>query len=226
MKQQLVFRIQQTPASAARTGPVLQRKCACGKRAHGAGECDGCRKRREATLQRVATTSGPVPAVPPLVHEVLRAPGSPLDGGARAFFEPRFGHDFSRVHTDARAAESAEAVEALAYTVGQHIVFGAGQYQPDTREGRRLLAHELAHTVQQRGSPGPLPAALAVARPGDPAESEAEAAAEAVLEGRRFTPTTLRPPHLARQRGSDSGGGSPAGPPLPGASAAPTSPSR
>jgi hypothetical protein len=68
--------------------------------------------------------------------------------------QPRFGHDFSqvRVHADARAAESAEAVNARAFTVGQHIVFGAGLYAPSTRAGQHLLAHELTHVTQQRGA--------------------------------------------------------------------------
>ncbi len=90
-------------------------------------------------------------SAPPIVHEVLRSPGQPLDPANHAFFAPRFGHDFSRVriHTDARAAESARAVNALAYTVGQDVVFGAGQYAPGTAAGNRLLAHELTHAVQQ-----------------------------------------------------------------------------
>ena len=105
------------------------------------------------TLQRRAVNNAEPTAVPPIVHEVLRSPGQPLDAPTRAFFEPRLGHDFSkvRVHTDARAAESARAVNALAYTVKQDIAFGEGQYAPGAAEGRRLLAHELAHTVQQGG---------------------------------------------------------------------------
>ena len=88
--------------------------------------------------------------VPPIVHEVLNSPGQSLDPATRAFFEPRFSHDFSgvRVHTDPRAAASARAMSALAYTVGNHIVFGPGQYM-NNREGKRLLAHELTHTIQQ-----------------------------------------------------------------------------
>jgi hypothetical protein len=80
--------------------------------------------------------------------------GQPLDAATRAFFEPRFGHSFAnvRVHTDTRAGESAAAVRALAYTVGRNIVFGAGQYLPGTQTGQRLLAHELAHVVQQGGA--------------------------------------------------------------------------
>jgi hypothetical protein len=90
--------------------------------------------------------------VPPIVHEVLRSPGQPLDPATRAFFEPRFSHDFSqvRLHTDTKAAESARAVNALAYTVGQDVVFGTGQYAPQTGEGKKLLAHELTHVMQQQ----------------------------------------------------------------------------
>jgi len=85
------------------------------------------------------------------VHEVLRSPGQALDPETRAFFEPRFGYDFSkvRVHTDARAAASAGVVDALAYTVGRDVVFGAGQYAPWSRAGQRLIAHELTHVIQQ-----------------------------------------------------------------------------
>lgn len=81
--------------------------------------------------------------------------GQPLPDSVRAFFEPRFGHDFShvRVHADGRAAESARAVRAAAFTIGHNVVFGTGAYAPGTTEGRRLLAHELAHTIQQARTP-------------------------------------------------------------------------
>jgi hypothetical protein len=87
---------------------------------------------------------------------VLRSPGHALDEGVRSFMEPRFGQDFSRVRvrTDTRAAESAAAVSALAYTAGRDIVFGSGQYTPQTLAGRKLLAHELTHVIQQRGGGG------------------------------------------------------------------------
>lgn len=90
----------------------------------------------------------------PSVRNVISSPGQPLDPQTRAFFEPRFGHDFShvRVHTDRQAATSAEKVSARAYTVGEHVVFGARQYAPDSTEGRRLLAHELTHVIQQGGA--------------------------------------------------------------------------
>lgn len=108
-----------------------------------------------STLMRSASKSSPAAAVPSVVHEVLQSPGQPLDEGVRTFMEPRFGHDFSRVrvHADAKAAESARAVNALAYTVGPDIVFGAGQYAPRLGEGQRLLAHELTHVVQQFQTP-------------------------------------------------------------------------
>jgi hypothetical protein len=90
--------------------------------------------------------------VPPSVYDVVRSPGQPLDPPTRAFLEPRFGHDFStvRVHTDPVAARSAGAIAAQAYTVGSDMVFGAGRYAPASRDGQRLLAHELAHVLQQQ----------------------------------------------------------------------------
>jgi hypothetical protein len=92
-----------------------------------------------------------VDTAPSIVDDVLGAPGQPLDIGAQEFFGGRFGYDLSlvRIHTDPRAAESAHAVGARAYTVGSHVVFGAQQYSPLTNEGRWLLAHELTHVAQQ-----------------------------------------------------------------------------
>jgi Domain of unknown function (DUF4157) len=105
-----------------------------------------------APRQRKSGGSERPDVAPAIVHEVLRAPGRPLDTKTGACLEPRFGRDLSqvRVHTDAKAAESAEAVHALAYTVGRDIVFGAAQFRPETRAGRRLLAHELSHVAQQQ----------------------------------------------------------------------------
>jgi len=151
-----------TPAASAKAAArptftpvrtaVLQRKCACGGTPGPTGECDECRKKRLA-LQRRAVNSSPPVSVPPIVESVLSSPGRPLDPPARSFMESRFGHDFGhvRIHDDANAAESARAVNAHAYTVGEHIAFGAGKYSPHTSEGHRLLAHELTHTLQQSG---------------------------------------------------------------------------
>ena len=99
----------------------MQRKCACGNRAHAGGECAEGRRKREGALQRAPATAAPVNDAPPIVDDVLRSSGQPLDEATRAFMEPRFGHDFSRVrlHTDAEAAESARAVNALAYTISE-----------------------------------------------------------------------------------------------------------
>jgi hypothetical protein len=86
-----------------------------------------------------------------MVNIVLARPGQPLDATTRGFFAARFGHDFAnvRIHADSEAAESALSVNALAYTVGPDVVFGAGQYAPDTPDGQQLLAHELTHVIQQ-----------------------------------------------------------------------------
>jgi len=122
--------------------------------------------------------------VPLIVHDVLRSPGRPLDSGTRAFFEPRFGQDFSavRVHTDAKAAESARAVNALAYTVGRDVVFGGGQYTPETTGSRNLIGHELTHVVQQRGAPGlSSPEQLRVDAPDSMLEREAHRVGQGVF---------------------------------------------
>ena len=140
-----------TTGSTAVAPGLLLRKCACGSQTIVGGECDECKKKRlELQRNSVDAQSGPTEA-PPIVDEVLRSPGQPLDPATRAFMEPRFGHDFSsvRVHTDAKAAGSARAVNSLAYTVGRDVVFGAGQYAPTKNNGKALLAHELAHTIQQ-----------------------------------------------------------------------------
>jgi hypothetical protein len=94
--------------------------------------------------------------VPASVEKALSTSGTPLDNGLRKDLEPPFGHDLSRVrlHMGGIAEQSAREVNAHAYTVGQHIVFGAGQFAPGTDSGRRLLAHELAHVVQQAGGMG------------------------------------------------------------------------
>jgi hypothetical protein len=131
----------------------LQRKCACGSMASLSGECTECTNKRlqRSPIAAVRERTEGKEIVPSIVHEALRSPGQPLDAGTRSFLEPRFGHDFSRVriHTDAKAADSVQAVNALAYTVGRDVVFARGHYAPHTAEGRRILAHELTHVLQQ-----------------------------------------------------------------------------
>ena len=101
--------------------------------------------------KQVGTGSAAQTTVPSIVPEVLASPGEPLDTSTRAFFEPRFGHDFSnvRVHSTAAAQQSAREMNANAYTVGNNIVFGPGRFVPGSADGQRLVAHELAHVVQQ-----------------------------------------------------------------------------
>lgn len=139
-----------TPARTA----LLQRACACGELPGSGGKCDECdKKTKKNTLQR-ASDGGPQPAgIPPVVNQTLNSPGRPLDNSTRSFMESRFGHDFSgvRIHDDSLAGQSAQAVNAKAYTVGQDIAFAPGQYNPHSHAGSHLLAHELAHTIQQSG---------------------------------------------------------------------------
>lgn len=134
--------------------PGPRHACACG------GVCPRCRASQHGLGRgivqpmRMGTGGARETALPPVVDEALRSPAQALDPRASRFFGPRFGHDFAgvRVHADARAAESARALNARAYTVGRDVVFARGEYQPATPGGRRLLAHELAHVVQQSGA--------------------------------------------------------------------------
>lgn len=160
----------------------LQRKCSCGASSV-VGECESCKSKKlqrraamgaddhpleaEADRAAAAVLGGSGSGGPPLltrmtgegatelpesVQHTLARGGRPLERGTRRFMERRFGADFSavRVHHDAQAAQSARELQARAYTVGSHIVFGTGE---DSSSRSRLLAHELAHTVQQGGSP-------------------------------------------------------------------------
>jgi Domain of unknown function (DUF4157) len=122
-------------------------------------------------------------SAPAVVHEALGGPWRPLDGGIRTVMEHRLGHDLGavRIHTDARAAASARAVDALAYTVGRDIVFAAGEYDPASVRGHRLIAHELAHVIQQHGASDLSPGAeLRVEEPSGAAESQARQTAAGV----------------------------------------------
>jgi Domain of unknown function (DUF4157) len=151
--------VMRTPDPTVPTGSVSPKSpaagaqcCSCGQSRCGAtGECEEC-KAKTISLQRVSAGSSQGATAPSIVHEVLRSPGQPLEASTRSFMQPRFGHDFSnvRIHADLQAAESAAAMNAVAYAVGKDVVFGQGQYRPGTQAGRKLLAHELVHTVQQQ----------------------------------------------------------------------------
>ena len=136
-----VLRMPAAAISGAAAPAQISRRCE---------ECEEENLQREPATRNAATREAPA-----AVHQVVRSLGQPLDPASRAYFEPRFGHDFGRVrvHEGAAAEQSARAVNAKAYTVGQHIVFAAGQFAPGTQAGRRLLAHELAHVLQQRTEP-------------------------------------------------------------------------
>lgn len=157
---------------------AVQRKCDCG------GECPKCKAEHAAH------------GIPSIVHENLHAGGQSLDAATRAYFEPRFGHDFSRVkvHNDTRAHASAHAVQAAAYTVGSDITFAAGQYQPGTTAGKRLLAHELTHVVQQRNVTAvPQAATLKLGAPAGVAEQEASQIADTIGQHDVLPPVTAQP---------------------------------
>jgi Domain of unknown function (DUF4157) len=205
-------------APRSNRAPMLQRKCACGGAIGADGECAECKRKRESGLvQRRASADAAATSrsldVAPLVRDTLSSPGRPLDAAARAALEPRFGYDFSgvRIHTDLTAARSAREVNALAFTVGRDVVFGAGQYSPDTAAGRKLLAHELAHVVQQGGTrfnPGqPLPLAesgSALERTAETAAGQAETRSSPALGHGRASGGLL-------QRAEDPAGGGKAG---------------
>src|SRR5579871_119786 len=156
------------PPSDSAGGPIVRRKCACG--GSSTTPCEACSKQNEGdhehTVQR-ATVPGAAAA--PLAGHASAEPAvtaalgdntsaGPLSAPDRAFFEGWFGHELSRVrvHTGHAAATAASAIGAEAFTVGTDIAFADGRYRPGTDDGRRLLAHELTHVVQQGGA-SPLP---------------------------------------------------------------------
>ena len=160
---------------------ILQRKCACGQQKPGGGLCTACES-KYLNLQRRPVSHTDRSEVPPIVHDVLRSPGQSLDTAISQFMEPRFGYDFSsvRIHTDAQASESTRSVNALAYTVGNHLVFRSGQYDTQSRPGRNLLAHELTHVVQQSRHQGVMKRALEIGSENNQAEIEADRIADYV----------------------------------------------
>jgi len=185
--------------------PTLQR---CGGHPCIPGTCDheGPAPRSEGAGRRTA---------PNIVHEALRSPGQPLDRVTLSFMQPRFSHDFShvRVHTDAPAAKAAAAVNALAYTVGSHVVFGAQQYRPQTQPGRMLIAHELTHVVQQADTGATAETPIVGSIKGDAAEQEADAAADSI--GREAVPVapSAHRQHSIQLQGAGAGAAGGAAPP-------------
>ncbi|MEH2316511.1 eCIS core domain-containing protein [Nostoc sp.] len=156
-------------------GSVIQRK------ADGSGSCSECEK-KEKEIQRKG--EGDVSSVPDGFEPAMQRSGSrqPLDQGTRSFMESRFGQDFGevKIHTDSAAAEASEAVRAQAFTTGRDIYFGRGRYQPHYTEGKKLLAHELAHTIQQKNLSG-VQTKLDISSPSDSLEQAADDTAAKVL---------------------------------------------
>jgi pyrrolidone-carboxylate peptidase len=175
--------LEQLSAPGSPRGPVVQRRCSCGGTLGSDGECAQCRAKRLLRQRSAAARSGHMTAVPPVVDDVVRSSGKPLDASTRAFMEARFSHDFGsvRVHTDARADASVRALDADAYTSGAHIAFARGKFEPHSPEGRRLVAHELAHVVQQ-GAAQTYTAGIEV-DPDPRREAEAASAGERVSAG-------------------------------------------
>lgn len=163
-------------------------------------KCDACEEEEEPVQRKALPSGGGIAAQSPAhVREAIGAGGRPLDLESRRFFEPRFCHDFSyvRVHTDPRAADSARAVNALAYTAGRDIVFNSGKYAPHTPAGQRLLAHELTHFVQQ----GSGYAAPGIQRDGEPGTSvyseHSDVTGTSAAEPNVWTGTVRREEHTA-----------------------------
>ena len=138
----------------------------------------------------------------PVLDVVGSGGGSPLDAGLRTEMEGRLGADFSdvKVHTDSNASNSARSVQANAYTVGSDIVFGAGQFAPESESGKQTIAHELTHVVQQRAGPvagTDVGGGIKLSHPSDEFETAADSTARAALSG----------PAPAPMSGGGGGGG-------------------
>lgn len=137
-------------------GPQAPRACPCG------GGCPKCQALQpgqgpeRSQVMRVGLDNTGPSDVSPITHEILHSPGQSLDDSTRGYFEPRFGYDFRhvRVHSGRQAEQVARSINAKAFTVGNHIVFGGAQPPPTSREGQQLLSHELTHVIQQSGASG------------------------------------------------------------------------
>ena len=147
---------------------------------------------------------------PSLVKDVVGSGGgSPLDKETRGFMESRLGADLSdvRIHTDGKASESAKAVQAYAYTVGSDVVFQSGKYDPGSDSGKRMLAHELTHVVQQRSGPvdgTPAAGGIKISDPSDRFERAAETNADRVMSS--AAPVAVATAPASVQRAEQEGG--------------------
>ena len=170
-----------TAISTAASGRSIMRECAC------AGACKTSSTTASEMIHRKADRAHTGVDYAGLARRT-HGSGQPLDSTARTLMESRFGHSFDRVrtHTDAYASHQAQALDASAFTIGQDVFFGNGRYRPDTRDGQRLLAHELTHTLQQRDHAAASNDAFgsqAVSHPSDALEQEADRIADSVVSG-------------------------------------------
>ena len=146
---------------------------------------------------------------PSLVKDVVGSGGgSPLDRETRGFMESRLGADFGdvRIHTDSKASESAKSVQAHAYTVGNDVVFQSGKYEPDSDSGKRMLAHELTHVVQQRSGPvdgTPAAGGIKISNPSDRFEQAAEHSADRVMSSAAPAPALQAAPSIQREEAEE-----------------------
>jgi Domain of unknown function (DUF4157) len=117
-------------------------------------KCSECEEEDKHVQKKGKTSTIGGMSAPSVVHEAINTGGQSLDAGTRSFMEARFGYDLGnvRVHDDSLAHQSSHEINALAYTLGNHVAFASGQYKPDTDTGKKLLAHELTHVMQQEGS--------------------------------------------------------------------------
>lgn len=188
--------------AATRMLPTRAQGCSCKPhRPH--GTCPSCRERRARLSRKGVGHVALEGHRREQVLAVLRSSGRSLDVEARADLEPLFQRDFGRVrvHDDPQAADTAARLNASAYTVGRHIVFAPGRYAPTTPEGRKLLAHELAHVVQQERVADVAVEDLTVGAPDDALEREADRAADLVLASRTIehgAPGALSAPVIQR----------------------------
>lgn len=195
MRMQVLRRLQQSAGNRKtqqlvmqlRRSSLVQRECSCG------GTCAACQQKNveedvSHLLQRQVSGAGAAGGVVDAGIIPSDSAGQPLDRETRSFMEAGLGSNFAdvRVHTDRRAAQSSDALAADAYTSGRDIYFAAGKYAPSSHQGQHLLAHELAHTVQQENGAMPMAASpvggVIVGDAADPLEAEAERAADTVTE--------------------------------------------
>ena len=185
-------------ARAVQCAPAPGRTCACGRPIAAGGECAACRARRPAGRAARSGAAGlvqraPESGAPPadFLAGGVASTGAPLPAAERAHFEAALGTDLRqvRLHTTAAAAQAAGALEARAFTAGTDIYFQQGEYAPGSAGGRRLLAHELVHVVQQRAG---VQLANGIGQTGDPYEQQADSVADAISNGRRVRPL-MRP---------------------------------